>query len=74
MKKQIIFLIRSRLGLEIGEHFRFTNQYSKLNTYYFTEDALMKHVPRLGIDYRASVSLNWLLDDECEIEKVVVED
>lgn len=70
MKRLIISLVRKRLGLKKGEHFRFANQASKHNTYYFTEDALMKHVPRLDIDYRSSVSLNWLLDDECEIARV----
>lgn len=32
--------------------------------------ALMKHVCALDIDRKSSVSLNWLLDDECKIVKV----
>ena len=71
MKRLIIFLVRKKLGLKKGEHFRFTNQSSPYNTYYFTEDAVMKHLSWwTGEDRRSNVSLNWLLDDECEIMKV----
>lgn len=69
MKKLVIFLVRRKLGLKKGEHFKFVNQLSKYNTYYFTDDAVMKHTRRLG-DIKSSVSLNWLLDDECEIVRV----
>jgi hypothetical protein len=72
MKKLIIFLVRKRLGLKKGEHFRFSNQASKHNTYYFTEDAVMKSCPCGDFNhvYKSSVSLNWLLDDGCEIQRV----
>lgn len=70
MKKLIVFLVRKRLGLKKGEHFKFANQADKWNTYYFTDDAVMKHVPNLGCDHKSGVSLNWLLDDECEIVRV----
>lgn len=71
MKRLIIFLVRKKLGVKKGEHFRFTNQSSPYNTYYFTDDAVMKHLSWwTGEDRRSSVSLNWLLDDECEIVKV----
>ena len=71
MKRLIIFLVRKKLGLKKGEHFRFANQASRYDTYYFTDDAVMKHFIRLkGDDIKSSVSLNWLLDDECEIVKV----
>ena len=72
MKRLIIFLVRKKLGLKKGEHFRFVNQSSPYNTYYFTDDAVMKHFSRRkgSDDVKSSVSLNWLLDDECEIVKV----
>ena len=69
MKRLIIFLIRLRLGLKKGEHFRFANQSSPYNTYYFTGDAVMKHTKHFN-DHKSSVSLNWLLDDDCKIERV----
>ena len=76
MKRFIIFLVRKKLGLKKGEHFRFSNQLNPYNTYYFTDDAVMKHFGRWkgSDDVKSSVSLNWLLDDECEIVKVEVED
>ena len=71
MKRLILFLIRRRLGLKKYEHFRFANQKSPYNFYYFTEDKLMKCWKDLtGQCTPSSVSLNWILDDECEIEKV----
>ena len=72
MKHLIIFLVRKKLGLKKGEHFRFMNQSSPCNTYYFTDDAVMKHFGRWkgSDDVKSSVSLNWLLDDECKIIKV----
>ena len=72
MKRLIIFLVRKKLGLKKGEYFRFANQLNPYNTYYFTDDAVMKHFGRWkgSDDVKSSVSLNWLLDDECEIVKV----
>ena len=72
MKRFIIFLVRKKLGLKKGEHFRFANQLNPYNTQYFTDDAVMKHIGRWKgtDDVKSSVSLNWLLDDECEIVKV----
>lgn len=71
-KRLIIFLIRKRLGLKKFEAFRFTNQRNKGESYFFTDTNLIKiytsfeHLePELS-----RVSLNWLLDDECEIERV----
>lgn len=69
MKRLIIFLARRRLGLKTIQLFQFKEQKNKNNYYYFEDDCLMKieegvgHVP-------ANVSLNWLLDDECEIVKL----
>ena len=72
MNRLIIFLVRKKLGLKKGEHFRFVNQLNPYNTYYFTDDAVMKHFGQWkgSEDVKSSVSLNWLLDDECEIVKV----
>lgn len=67
MRKFIIFLVRKNLGLKKFENFRFVNQKSDA-VYYFTESNVMKRYN--GYTSLSSVSLNWLLDDECEIEKV----
>lgn len=68
MKRLIIFLIRTKLGLKKGQHFKFTNQREMKDYYYFTHDALMKYSHFLNITLHSDVSLNWLLDDKCEIE------
>ena len=67
MKRLIIFLIRLRMGLKKYEVFQFVNQKSNA-MYYFSEDAVMKEWR--GQVTKSTVSLNWLLDDECEINKV----
>ena len=69
-KKIIIGLIRKKLGLKEREPFQFVNQKSKA-VYYFTKDAIMK--AWRGDITKSTVSLNWLLDDECEIRKCVGE-
>ena len=71
MKRLIIFLIRKRLGLKKNELFRFANQCEQ-SIYYFTKTGLMK--VKYGQAMRSGVSLNWLLDNECEVEKVGGED
>lgn len=66
IKKFIFWLVRKRLRLKLREPFQFVNQ--KTNAiYYFTEDSIMK--TWRGIVEKSGVSLNWLLDDECEIVK-----
>lgn len=83
MKRLIIFLIRLRLGLKQGEYFRFTNQRSDRDVYVFTglflikkeytEDPFYPYYNDLKGRYKtypANVSLNWLLDSDCKIEKV----
>lgn len=64
MKKLIIFLIRKHLGLKERQAFQFVNQKSNA-VYYFTKDAIIK-AWRGNIE-KSTVSLNWILDDECEI-------
>ena len=68
MKRLIIFLIRWRLGLKKYQHFRFTNQNSKKAFYYFTSENLIKSWH--NTEYLSGVSLNWLLNNDCEIEKL----
>lgn len=67
MKKLIIFLVRKHLKLKKYETFQFEGQKSNA-VYYFTEDAVMKHWR--GVTEKSHVSLNWLLDDECQINSL----
>lgn len=69
MKKLILFLIRKRLGVRKSQAFRFDNQSSPTDSYFFTNDGLikLKIVNHSFVEERAHVSLNWLLDDECKI-------
>lgn len=67
MKRLVIYILRKNLGLKKYERFKFTGQKSDA-CYYFTEDAIMKvwnnHISLSG------VSVNWLLNDDCEIERI----
>ena len=65
-RRLIIFLIRKRLRLRKYQRFRFENQKSPTDCYFFTGDALMKESAR-GYRRGSQVSLNWLLDPECHI-------
>jgi hypothetical protein len=67
MRRFVIFLIRKKLGLKKYENFKFVNQKSDA-VYYFTESNLMKRWRSQTM--LSGVSINWLLDDECEIEKI----
>ena len=72
MKRLIIFLVRKRLHLRKNERFRFTNQKTD-NIYYFTSTQLVKisePSARISRHEKSLVSLNWLIDDGCEIELV----
>ena len=68
MKKIVMYLVRKKLGLKKNEKFQFVNQKSDA-VYYFTEEAIMKRWR--GQTMLSGVSLNWLLDDDCEIRKLV---
>lgn len=72
MRKLIIFLLRVKHGLKEKEPFRFTNQKSEVDYYYFTEEELKKveFKNKECKTIRANVSLNWMLDRECEIVKI----
>lgn len=67
MRRFIIFLIRKRLRLKTYENFKFVNQKSDA-VYYFTESTVMKHWR--GQTMLSGVSINWLLDKNCKIERV----
>ena len=68
MKKIVMYLVRKKLGLKKNEKFQFVNQKSDA-VYDFTEEAIMKRWR--GQTMLSGVSLNWLLDDDCEIRKLV---
>lgn len=68
MKRLIVFLIRRKLGLKKHERFRFVGQKSNA-VYYFATDSLIKCWK--GQTMLSGVSLNWLLDDECKIDKEI---
>ena len=67
MRRFVIFLIRKHLKLKKFEKFRFVGQKTDAY-YYFTESHIMKcwhdHASLSG------VSVNWLLDKDCRIEKI----
>lgn len=66
IKMFILFLTRTMFGLNTFDVFQFENQ--KSNAYYFfTEHSLMKYWN--GKIEKSHVSINWLLDDECNIIK-----
>jgi hypothetical protein len=66
MKWLILFLTRKRLGLRKNQSFRFKNQKSATEYYWFTSDAVMKMCYD-GEVKPSSVSLNWLLSGDCVI-------
>lgn len=68
MRRLIIYLIRKKLGLKKFENFKFVGQKSDA-VYYFTESNVMKRMST-GKTMLSGVSVNWLLDNECEIERV----
>lgn len=71
IRRLVIFLIRKKLGLRTYEPFRFDNQKTDA-IYCFTNDAVMKDW--CGIVQASSVSLNWLLHDDCKIIKLSEEE
>lgn len=67
MRQFVIFLIRTKLDLRKYERFKFVGQKSDA-VYYFTESNLMKRWR--GQTMLSGVSINWLLDNECKVERV----
>ncbi len=66
MRRFVIFLIRKKLGLKKCERFKFIGQKTDA-VYYFTESNLMKCWR--GQTMLSGVSINWLLDNECKVER-----
>lgn len=72
-RKLIIFLIRRRLGLKKFQGFRFVGQRSPDNWYFFGEEFLWKVTPGFTNYLSLSnVKLNWLINNNCKIEKIDV--
>lgn len=69
IRRLVIFLVRRRLGVKKFEKFRFANQKSDYDFYYFKDTVLMKY--ERGKFREAGVGINWLLSDQCEIRKVL---
>lgn len=67
IKRLVIFLVRKKLGLKLYQPFKFIEQKSNAE-YVFTEWELLKDDGK--IIRPSNVSLNWLLNDECEIVKI----
>ena len=69
MNRLILFLIRKKLHLKKYQRFRFNNQKSRYDSYYFTSSNILKIDEKKGI-IDSNVSLNWLLNDDCIIHKL----
>lgn len=69
MKRLILFLIRRKLGVKKYENFRFVNQRSKVNYYYFDDNGIQKVDAEHTIIKHSNVKFNWILSDKCEIVK-----
>lgn len=72
VRRFIVFLIRRRLGLKTYERFQFANQKSNA-VYWFTKTGIMKlENPKNAwqLARPSSVSLYWILNDECEVVKI----
>lgn len=69
LRRLIIFLVRKKLGLKKNEGFQFVGQKSD-DFYWFTNDDIMKFDVILEVRKPSSVSLHWLLNDDCMIVKV----
>lgn len=67
MRWLIILLIRMKLGLRKNQRFRFPNQKSATEYYWFTSEAVMKKLAS-GRIQESSVSLNWLLSGDCVVD------
>ena len=66
MKRLIIYLLRKKLGVKLFEKFQFVGQKSD-DYYWFTQTDIYKYVANTGALRPSSVSLHWLLDDNCEV-------
>jgi len=70
MTRLILFLVRLKLGVRKDEHFRFANQSSNA-TYSINDKGVWKFWWHSGLCSKSSnVSLNWLMNKECKIERI----
>lgn len=70
IRRLVIFLIRKKLKVKKHQMFQFANQKSKIDIYWFEKDCLVKLTNEGKYLKLSGVSLNWLLDDECEIMRL----
>lgn len=63
-RRFIVFLVRRYVGLKKFEYFRFKGQKSNA-LYFFGSNVIFKEIN--GELQRSSLSLNWLLDNDCDI-------
>lgn len=66
-KKIVIFLIRKKLKVKVGQQFKFVNQKSDA-VYWFTKYSILKKFN--GSVELSGVSLNWLLNRRCKVVKI----
>lgn len=69
MRSLIMFLVRMKLGVKNYEVFTFANQKSNC-VYYFCGDVLLRRDNRTGYTRDCHASLNYLVSDECVIERL----
>lgn len=70
MRKLIVYLVRKHLGLKKYQYFRFSNQKSK-TVYWFGERQILRMEKKSGSNQvitLSDVSLNWLLDERCQVQ------
>lgn len=73
LTRLILFLIRVKLRVKKRERFKFTNQRSERNYYFFRDYALWKvEFDEDGKPHAelSQVSLNWMVDPECKVKKL----
>lgn len=70
LNHMIIFLFRKKFNLKKYQPFRFENQKSTDEHYYFTDDSLKK-MNKYGRLVFSKVSLDWLLNKDCNIIPVL---
>lgn len=75
INRLILFLVRRKLHLRKNQRFRFKNQKSSTDCYYFGDTHIFKTqmIGFVGFDnfipsiILSNVSLNYLISDECEV-------
>ena len=73
MTRLIMFLVRFKLGVRKFEIFRFSNQKTKNKYYFDTHTIYRSYLKDHTVHIEPSdVSINWLLNPCCEIERVEV--